>query len=365
MQASTQAEDGSPGCTADLEVVAGESLSADLGAELGESRSAATAVAPAPDGAGAHADHEPAASGSAQRRTTVQEATMARRWTRATGVVCVSAVGKSTPARSAGVARPTHSDDCRVDASDRAGSGKMSRSAALADASWSGCTDGVVVRVDHRESRSVSVWQADRELSGTSAVGGVQRTAASAGTHHETRQLSVALSAGGSGASHGAQRRGMAQQVFPPGDATGTENREGSHGPQTSRSSVLDVAQGMGLRAVEKVRFARGTARNRRWCAVDHRVIDWVSRSPSRGVRSSNHDRSCDRRDAWVGLSSWPENDYERAYGWKGNTIHESEMALFSECVLQCARKGLDTADIVREACSRQLWRNSGSSRTI
>jgi len=40
-----------------------------------------------------------------------------------------------------------------------------------------------------------------------------------------------------------------------------------------------------------------------------------------------------DRRDAWVGLSSWPENDYKRAYGWKGNTIHESEMALFFECV--------------------------------
>jgi transposase len=26
--------------------------------------------------------------------------------------------------------------------------------------------------------------------------------------------------------------------------------------------------------------------------------------SPSRRVRSSNHDRGCDRRDAWVGLSS-------------------------------------------------------------
>jgi hypothetical protein len=38
------------------------------------------------------------------------------------------------------------------------------------------------------------------------------------------------------------------------------------------------------------------------------------------------------------------------AYGWKGNTIHESEMALFSECTRSCARKVLDTADIVREA---------------
>ena len=47
--------------------------------------------------------------------------------------------------------------------------------------------------------------------------------------------------------------------------------------------------------------------------------------------------------------------DYERAYGWKGNTFNESEMALFSECMLQCARKVLDTADIVREACFRKL----------
>jgi len=38
-------------------------------------------------------------------------------------------------------------------------------------------------------------------------------------------------------------------------------------------------------------------------------------------------------RDAWVGPSSCPENDYERAYGWKGNTIHESKMALFFECM--------------------------------
>ena len=53
--------------------------------------------------------------------------------------------------------------------------------------------------------------------------------------------------------------------------------------PRVSGSDVLDVAQGMGLRASKKVRFARGTARNRRWCAVEHRVIDWASRSSTRG----------------------------------------------------------------------------------
>jgi hypothetical protein len=39
----------------------------------------------------------------------------------------------------------------------------------------------------------------------------------------------------------------------------------------------------------------------------------------------------------------------------KGNTIYESEMALFFECMLWCARKVLDTADIVRDAILRHL----------
>ena len=48
---------------------------------------------------------------------------------------------------------------------------------------------------------------------------------------------------------------------------------------QTRDPFVLDVVQGMGLRASEQIRFARGQARNRRWCAVEHRVIDWAARS--------------------------------------------------------------------------------------
>ena len=49
----------------------------DLGTEWGESGSAATAVAPAPHGAGAHADHESTASGGAERRLALQEAVVA------------------------------------------------------------------------------------------------------------------------------------------------------------------------------------------------------------------------------------------------------------------------------------------------
>ncbi len=37
---------------------------------------------------------------------------------------------------------------------------------------------------------------------------------------------------------------------------------------------------------------------------------------PSRGVRTSNHDRTLDRRDAWVGLSSPPELGLRANLGW-------------------------------------------------
>jgi hypothetical protein len=50
-----------------------------------------------------------------------------------------------------------------------------------------------------------------------------------------------------------------------------------------------------------------------------------------------------------------------------GHTFNQSEMALFFECMLLCAQKLLDTADIVREAMFRQLayshgdvWRKNG-----
>jgi len=49
----------------------------------------------------------------------------------------------------------------------------------------------------------------------------------------------------------------MAKPVFSPDDATGKEDRQGSHGASTRRPSLLDVAEGMGLRPDEKVRFAR------------------------------------------------------------------------------------------------------------
>src|SRR5947208_2205145 len=65
----------------------------------------------------------------------------------------------------------TDSDDCRADPSHRAGSGEVSGSAAVADASRGRPTDGLGLRTDYRESGSVSVWQTDRQLSRARTVG--------------------------------------------------------------------------------------------------------------------------------------------------------------------------------------------------
>src|ERR1700693_4142399 len=59
--------------------------------------------------------------------------------------------------------------------------------------------------------------------------------------------------------------------------------------------------QGIGARQ-SGVRFVRGIARNRRWREVECRPLDWASRSLQKGVRITNHGRSTDRRDVWVGL---------------------------------------------------------------
>jgi len=56
---------------------------------------------------------------------------------------------------------------------------------------------------------------------------------------------------------------------MPPDDAARTENHKSGYGAKTGDSPVLDDAQGMGLRAGEKVRFARGTTLKSLWCEVN------------------------------------------------------------------------------------------------
>src|SRR4030095_3037858 len=248
---------------------------ADLGSELGESRSAATAVAPAPDGAGAHPVDEPVASGSSERRAALQEEVMAGARAGTTGVVSLSSLGQPTTGGSTEAAGSAEPDHRGADPSDRTGSREMSGGAALDDASWGGRTDGTSLRADHRKGRAIPVWETDCLLSGTGAPGGLEWRTEAAGAYHEARQCSAALLVSGSGASYGTHDSAMAQYVLPPGDAPGTEDRQSSAGTETGGSSVLDDAPGMELRAGTKVRFARGNARKSPWCAREHREIDW------------------------------------------------------------------------------------------
>src|SRR5215813_8159281 len=99
-------------------------------------------MAPAPDGASAHASDESVASGSSERRTTVQEEAVASARTRTTGSLSLSPLGKPTTQGSAGVTGWAEPDHCRTDARDRARSGEVPASAALDDASRGRGADG-------------------------------------------------------------------------------------------------------------------------------------------------------------------------------------------------------------------------------
>src|ERR1700741_4636030 len=72
----------------------------------------------------------------------------------------------------------------------------------LADASWSGCTDGFSLRLNHRKDGAISVREADRGISGVSALGGLKRQSATTGPYHKAREFDVAFLAGGSGPSY-------------------------------------------------------------------------------------------------------------------------------------------------------------------
>ena len=130
-----------------------------------------------------------------------------------------------------------------------------------------------------------------------------------------------------------------------------TEDSQGGGGAQTGHSFVLDGAQGMGLRAGEKVRFARRTARNRRWCSAEHRVIDC-------GVLLL----FTEEFEVVIMIAVAPEqmhgsdrvpdlNDYDASLAW---TRHFSSRAKWRSCASACRSvvgKQLDTTDIVRDAC--------------
>ena len=93
--------------------------------------------------------------------------------TRTAGKASARTVGIAAPERSARAAGPDEPHHRRANRSDRAGSQEVARGAAADDASWRGPADGAGLRADHRDSGTVSVRQADRQLCRTDPVRGL------------------------------------------------------------------------------------------------------------------------------------------------------------------------------------------------
>jgi len=108
------------------------------------------------------------------------------------------------------------------------------------------------------------VWQADRELSGIAAVGGVERRSRRLG--HISTQGNALLRFLPVEAAHVTVRSLPEWRSKYFHLETRAEDCEGRDGSQASHSAVLDDAQGMGLRAGKQIWSARGTAENR--CGV-------------------------------------------------------------------------------------------------
>jgi hypothetical protein len=97
------------------------------------------------------------------------------------------------------------------------------------------------------------------------------------------------------------QHPGMAEQVCPPDDAARTQDREGGDGVQIGHCSLLDVAQGLDVRAVKKFGSHAGELGTGDGVQQNIELLNGQPAPLHGGVRTSNHDRACDRRDAWVG----------------------------------------------------------------
>src|ERR1700722_13759342 len=251
--AGAEAKDRSPRCATTAEAPAGRPLSPNLGGELGKSRSATTSVASASFGADAHTNHESVASRSPERRSAGKEAAVGAGGTSPVGVVRVGSVGQPAAKRTAGAARPIEPEHPRVKCGCGTGSDQAAGSAAAHDASGCGVADGTGLRVDRGDTATICLWQADRELCGIGAHGRIQRRSSTARSHQQTGEFSAAVLAGGSGAGHGTERPGLAAKVPALSDASRTWNRQGGNGTQTGGPSLLDVAEGMGLRAIARV----------------------------------------------------------------------------------------------------------------
>src|SRR6516165_911167 len=278
-QTSAEAQERPRGCATPAQATGGRSLSPGVGAECRESGCAPTALAPASAVADAHTGHESVAGHRPERRGAAQEGVVEPAGGGAIRDANASSLGYTTPERSVRLARPPQPEDRGVKRGDRARSRATAGSETADDPP--GCRGPYRpgLCLDHWVSGAVPARQADRQLSGAGSLRGLQCRSPAAGTYQQARERSATFLAGGGRAGRRPLRPRVATSLPAPGDASAPRDRQGGDGTQAGRRPLLDVAQGMGLPADGTVWFARGRARNRPWCAVDHRQIDWASRS--------------------------------------------------------------------------------------
>src|SRR5437762_11530020 len=159
-QTGAQTENRSPGRAPATDIAGGGSLSEDLDTQPGKPKSAATVVASASLGADAHAGHESVACGSPQRRDTTEE-----------GVVAASGPSPVGKFRLAG---STDYENPGTDPGSGGGSREAASSAPADDPFWRGSINRAGVRTGDRNAGALWLRQADRQLSGTGAVRGIQ-----------------------------------------------------------------------------------------------------------------------------------------------------------------------------------------------
>ena len=194
----------------------------------------------------------------------------------------VGSLGQSASARVVGAAGPLNPTIEELTAAVEQEAKKRPEVLRLMTHPGVGPTYGAGLCVDHWNSGPVSPRQADRQLRGDDSVRGLQCRQAAVGAHQQARQFVVALFAGGSSASSRTVQPGLATSVHAPDDASAQKHCQSGDGPKTGCSVVLDVAEWLAVFAVVRVRFVRGTARNRTWREVERRPHDWASRSLQR-----------------------------------------------------------------------------------
>jgi len=112
---------------------------------------------------------------------------------------------------------------------------------------------GAGLRVGDWNARTFWLRQADCQLRGGGALGGVKRRPTTTRPHQQTRQRSIVLPAGRSRAGDGAQRSAMAQPVLSPGHAAWAQDRQGGDGAEVGNQLYWMWRRGWDYEEMQKL----------------------------------------------------------------------------------------------------------------